>query len=281
MSLDYYMNEARKYNILSPQEEIDLIGEAKAGSLKARKLLLNSNLRFVVQTAHLFKYYCRRGHFTLEDLVQEGNLGLLTAYEKFSLEKKVKFITYAVWWIRASIITHIIRNYDLIRFGTSSVERKAFFKMGMFYELTTAASTERRAELTKEIAFKLNLKEEQVLTLESRFLAKAVSMNVTTNQQDDQDYIERVAIADDNIENNISRAKVTNLLMDAIKTVELTPREALLIEERWLKPENLDTLQDLATNFGVSKERVRQIQNRVFERLKVELRDLTLNDIDF
>jgi RNA polymerase primary sigma factor len=260
-SIDKYFQDICKYELLSPQEEVELTRKIKEGDTHALKKLTLANLRFVVSVA---KQYQHRG-LTLSDLINEGNLGLIRAAERFDETRGFKFISYAVWWIRQAIIQALGEQSRMIRLPLNKVANvnkvnQAISRLEQKYQ---------REPTDKEIAEQTKLTEEivsSVLRIKSRH--HSLDAPVPGNDAEDRCLCEMISYPD-------SPAPDENLLNDSLrKEINaalqiLTSREAMVIEKFFgLNKKRNFSLGEIAQNMGLSKERVRQIKNSALRKLK-------------
>lgn len=266
-----YMAEVGKYPVLSRKEERELAKAAKKGNAKARERLIVCNLRFVVQVANQFKAYANTGKYSILDLVQEGNSGLVHAVSKFDYRRGYRFITYAVWWIRAKMMSFIIRSHSIVKLGTTSVERKLFFKMGEIRALLDIPEQERRTRARKRLAKTLGVSSSIIHRMEDRVfwhdtsIDKPIDSHLDTHVSTLKDFL----VDEVSLEEQLKRSNLVNKAKDEIESVmkRLTPREAEVIRARYLGAE-MQTLQSIAKNYGLSRERIRQIESRAFDKMR-------------
>ncbi len=262
-SQSLYMNEINRHPLLTREEEFDLaVKWQKTEDIEAAHQLVISNLRFVVKIAHEYNDYGLK----LMDLVQEGNIGLMQAVKKFDPYKGFRLISYAVWWIRAYIQNFIIKSWSLVKIGTTQAQKKLFYKM---------KSTKRALgiDITKEddisaIAKKLDVKDAVVREMDQRLSGRDLSLNNTINNDNETTYID--FISEDPIqESNLIEEEEKQILSKEIKDAlnVLNEKEKYIIKHRVMsqKPK---TLQVIADKFGVSRERVRQIEVGALKKLK-------------
>ena len=260
--------EVQKYPpILTPEEEYDLAIELyENGSLSAAKKLVMSHMRFVAFIAHGYKGY----GLEQADLIQEGTIGLMKAVKRFNPHKKVRLSSFAVYWIRAEIHEYIFKNWKIVKVATTKAQRKLFFKLkkaksNIFQSLTN--------EQAKVIADDLGVKEKDVIEMESRLQLNDVAFDVN----DDEDaytpehYVadpgknpEQLVLSDKSQEDQHKR------LYQALSSLD--QRSIEILQSRYLKEEK-ETLHTLADKYGVSAERVRQLENKAIKKLKERLEE--------
>lgn len=258
-SLTAYRRSLSGVQVLDRETEQDLARRWKAGDRKALERIIRACLPFVVSIA--LEY--RRWGVPLEDIVQQGNIGLLKAANKFDPERECRLATYAAYWIRAEIREYVVRAFRVVRLGTTKGERKAL----RAYRRTKVTDP---AELAKESG----LSEERVRMLLPLLAAKEVSLDASTN--DSSSVSERIAGSMPSPEEEASRHEITaHAGREVMKAVEhLDARERMIVTERFMKDEP-PTLQELGGRLGVSKERVRQLEERARIKLRGELAELS------
>jgi RNA polymerase sigma-32 factor len=225
--------------------------------------------RFVVSTATRFRHY----GLPLGDLIQEGNLGLLQAARRFEPARGVRFATYAAWWIRAHMQDFVLRNWSIVRTGTTSAQKSLFFNLRRLRARIDSAGTgPMSAEQRDAIARKLQVAVVDVERMEARLAAADQSLNAPIRAGEDDDWQDTIAdqrptpeeAAIDALDTPVRLSWLTQAL------AELSPRERAVIHERRLRDDAV-TLQALGGVFGVSKERVRQIEQRAFGKLRAAM----------
>lgn len=266
------MHEVECYPLLNREEETRLAKLAREGSVEARHKLITSNLRFVVYIAHKYKRYTKGGKYTLLDLVQEGNTGLIRAVELFDYTRGIKFITYALWWIRAKINAFIIGSYSAVKIGTTDSERRLFFKMGIIRELINTQDPERKETLRKNIAKELNISIKLLQQMEERCSWKDISISQPIDPEGSTS-LENLLSEDDK---SLEALEENNLVSQARTEIDiamkrLTDREKDILTTRYLKGDGA-TLQSIAEEYGLSRERIRQIEVKAFTKLRPVLR---------
>ncbi len=259
----YLLKEVSKYPLLTPEEEKKLATRFKKyGDREAAKRLVLANLRFVIKIALDYKNW----GVPVEDLVSEGIVGLLNAMKKFDPSKGVKFISYASYWIKAFIHNYILSNFSIIKLGTTQDERKIFANIFKIRE-------ETYAEDVKEQGKKLGVDEEKIKLMSSRVRSRDISLE---NPQDEEGSLKLADIlkADESyepitrVELEDSRDFIQSRLNDAF--LHLTSQERQVIQQRYLNPRP-KTLKELSDELKISKERIRQVEKRAFQKLRTIL----------
>jgi len=261
------MSETRRYPLLTPDEEHALAVRLveHADGTAARKLI-EANLRLVVKIA----YEYRRAHRNLLDLVQEGNIGLIQAVGKFDPYRGVKLSSYAAFWIRAYILKFILNNWRLVKIGTTQAQRKLFFNLRKEREKLEQLGFEPS---TKLLAEKLDVSEKEVIDMERRLAAPEASLDAPLGSDDDGggartrlDYMPSDDVRPDRA---VAQSEFSNLLKGHLEAFSKTleGREQTIFRERWLTEEPL-TLQEIGDRYQISRERARQLEKRMLDRLK-------------
>jgi len=269
-----YMADVNKYPVLPRKEERELAQQAANGDEQAREKLIVSNLRFVVQVANQFKAYASSGKYSILDLVQEGNSGLVHAASKFDAERGYRFITYAVWWIRARIMSFIIRSHSIVKLGTTESERKLFFKMGHIRRLLDIKDSGERDKARQKLAKKLKSSPNLIKKMEERIFWNDVSLEKQLQRGGTQETTHQTCLKDflrDETDYE-EEAEERNLLAETRTDIELvlrklSEREKDIIERRYLA-EQCETLQSIANTYGLSRERIRQLEANAFNKMK-------------
>ncbi|HNN93728.1 MAG TPA: RNA polymerase factor sigma-32 [Pseudomonadota bacterium] len=270
--LTVYMAEIRRYPLLSREEEHELaVRFAETQDPKIARRLITANLRLVVKIAHEY----RRAYRNLLDLVQEGNLGLLQAVQKYDPHRGVKLSSYSAWWIRAYMLKFILNNWRLVKIGTTQAQRKLFFNLTKEREKLEAAGF---VPTTKLLAERLSVPEQEVAEMQLRLAASEASLDAPIGSGDD-DGGKRTHL--DMLESsNASRPDMTTeseefraLLRQKLEAFESTlkGREQTLFHDRLMADQPL-TLQEVGERYGISRERARQIEARLLSRLKQYLK---------
>lgn len=278
-SLSRYMAEIRRYALLSPEEEHELAVQYKEyGDVQAAYRLVTANLRLVVMIARSYQ----RAFQNLLDLIQEGNVGLMDAVRHFDPYRGVRFPSYAVWWVRAYIIRYIMNNWRMVKLGTTQAQRKLFFNLQKEKERLEA---EGYSPEPKRLAHNLGVKEREVVEMEQRMAARDLSVDAPLDAGDESaTFLDFLADQSANAEEAVSTLEYQQLirrkLMDFAQTLE--GKEEVIFNQRLFAEEPL-TLQDIGDQYGISRERVRQLESRLKKKLKEylvrEIPDLTDLDI--
>ena len=271
-SIQIYLKEIGQYPLIAAAEEKELARRIQAGDLEAKNLLARANLRLVVSIAK--KYVGRSSDLTLLDLIQEGNLGLFKAVEKFDWTKGYKFSTYATWWIRQSITRALADQSRTIRIPVHMVETISKYKQ-VYRRL---AQDLGRDPLAEEIATEMGIEVEKIHVIEN------ISQDTVSLEQpigdDDEKSTRGEFIADDKILRPDQEAS-NRILTDQIRSVldELSPKECKILEMRYGLADGVQhTLEEVGTEFGVTRERIRQIEAKVHEKLRTHEKILRLKN---
>jgi RNA polymerase sigma-32 factor len=262
-----YMSETRRYPLLTPEEEHDLaVRLVEQQDTAAARRLIEANLRLVVKIA----YEYRRAHRNLLDLVQEGNIGLIQAVGKFDPYRGVKLSSYAAFWIRAYILKFILNNWRLVKIGTTQAQRKLFFNLRKEREKLEQLGFQPTSALLAE---KLDVSEKDVIEMERRLAAPEASLDAPVGSGGDDDgartRLDFLPSEDDRPDRAVANNEFAQLLKSKLEAFAQTleGREQTIFRERWLAEEPL-TLQELGDRYNVSRERARQLEKRVLDRLK-------------
>jgi RNA polymerase sigma-32 factor len=264
--LSAYLTQIKKFPMLEAEEEYMLAKNWKTnGNIKAAEKLVTSHLRLVAKIAMGYKGY----GLPVNEMISEGNVGLMQAVKKFEPEKGFRLATYAMWWIRASIQEYILRSWSLVKIGTTTAQKKLFFNLKKIKnKIAPTSEGDMRDEHVAEIANKLDVSEHEVVSMNRRLSGKEFSLNAPVGEDGDewQDWL-----VDKELDHDLKFAhqeEMQNrkgLLNSSIKI--LNDREREILYSRRLNDEPT-TLEDLSKKYKISRERVRQIENRAFEKLQ-------------
>ncbi len=277
-TLNRYMLEIRRYPLLSPEEEHELAVRYKEyGDVRAAYRLVTANLRLVVMIARNYQ----RAFRNLLDLIQEGNVGLMEAVRNFDPYRGVRFPSYAVWWIRAYIIRYVMNNWRMVKIGTTQAQRKLFFNLERERKRLEAEGFSPGPKL---LAQNLGVKEEEVVEMQQRLSSRDLSVDTPIDTQDESStMLDFLADPHATVEEEVSAIEYRALVREKMDTFAQTleGKDALIFSERLLAEEPL-TLQEIGDQYGISRERVRQLESRLKKKLKAYLsRELTaLDDLD-
>ena len=267
--LQAYMRDVQRYALLKPEETHELaVRYVETGDVEAARRLVTSNLRLVVKIA----YDYRRAYRNILDLIQEGNIGLMQAVRKYDPYRGVKLSSYAAWWIRAYILRFVLNNWRLVKLGTTQTQRKLFFNLKKEKAKLAAMGIDPTPET---IAQRLDVPTEEVVHMERRLGAGDLSLDAPIGQPGDgrvTSRVETMAGADRPADDALASAEIEDLLNRKIQEfgATLTGKEDVIFRERLLA-EDPKTLQELGERFGVSRERVRQIEKRLQGRIRAYL----------
>ncbi|TGY90510.1 RNA polymerase sigma factor RpoH [Marinicauda algicola] len=272
--LSRYLSEIRKFPMLEKDEEFMLAKRwQEHEDTEAAHKLVTSHLRLVAKIAMGYRGY----GLPIAEVISEGNVGLMQAVKKFDPDKGFRLATYAMWWIRASIQEYILRSWSLVKMGTTAAQKKLFFNLRrMKSRMQALEEGDLKPEQVEEIATKLGVTTEEVISMNGRLSGPDSSLNAPLRAEGEsewQDWLtdDTVESAEETLaESDEFDARMT-LLQEAMAT--LNERERHIIQERRLTEEP-KTLEDLAQVYGVSRERIRQIEVRAFDKLQKEMKRL-------
>ena len=264
--LSAYLAQIKKFPMLDAEEEYMLAKNWKStGNLKSAEKLVTSHLRLVAKIAMGYKGY----GLPVSDMISEGNVGLMQAVKKFEPEKGFRLATYAMWWIKASIQEYVLRSWSLVKIGTTTAQKKLFFNLKKLKnQISPKSMGDLRDEHVTEIAKKLDVKKDEVVSMNRRLVGKEHSLNSPIGEDGDewQDWI-----VDKEMDQELKFAQKEemnqrkDLLKDSIKI--LNDREKEILYARRLNDDPI-TLEDLSKKYKISRERIRQIENKAFEKVQ-------------
>jgi RNA polymerase sigma-32 factor len=266
--LSRYLTEIRKFPMLPKDEEFMLAQRWKEHQdSEAAHKMVTSHLRLVAKIAMGYRGY----GLPIGEVISEGNVGLMQAVKKFEPDKGFRLATYAMWWIRASIQEYILRSWSLVKMGTTAAQKKLFFNLRKAKsQIEAFQDGDLRPDQVSAIATKLGVLDSEVISMNRRLGGPDASLNAPLRADGESEWQDW--LADDDqvsqetvVAENQEKSMRMSLLEEAM--VELTDRERHILTERRLK-DDPTTLEDLATQYGVSRERVRQIEVRAFEKLQ-------------
>jgi len=269
--LSRYLSEIRKFPLLDPQEEYMLAKRWKEHEdPEAARKLITSHLRLVAKIAMGYRGY----GLPVSEIVAEGNVGLMQAVKRFEPDKGFRLATYAMWWIRASIQEYILRSWSLVKMGTTAAQKKLFFNLRKAKNKIDAIEEgDMTQEHVAKIADQLGVSEDEVVQMNRRLSGPDASLNAPLRSESESEWQDW--LPDETIDQESRLAEREELgerhelLTGALG--ELTQREREIIEARRLRDDPA-TLEELSQKFGVSRERVRQIEVRAFEKLQTQMK---------
>lgn len=265
-ALQSYLSRLTRYPLLTKEEEYNLaVQYYETGDSKAAEKLIQSNLRFVIKIAGEYSRFSSK----IMDLIQEGNTGLVRAVQEFNPYKGVRLITYAVWWIRGYIQEYLIRHHSIVRIGTSKKQRKLFYLLQREKDKLENLS---QTKLLPALAGQVNTSVKEVEELKQRVLQKDVSLDQPVLQGSLLDLQKK---EDENLEETLSDLQQKKLLKQELKKIsgQLNEKETDVLNNRLLKS-TPDTLQSIAERFNVTKEAIRQVEERLLKKLREKLRPI-------
>jgi RNA polymerase sigma-32 factor len=264
-SLEAYIQTVKSFPILSQQEETELARRFRRdGDLDAARQLIVSHLRVVVAIARGYMGY----GLPQADLIQEGNIGLMKAVKRFDPERGVRLVSFAVHWIRAEMHEFILRNWRIVKVATTKAQRKLFFNLR---SLKPGPNTLGSDEV-KAIALQLGVNPEEVVEMETRLGGKDIALEPLGGDEDDERYAPIAYLTDTDNEPGriLEHEQTARLKGEGLQQAlaSLDTRSRRIIEARWLREQDQATLHDLAAEFGVSAERIRQIEHKAMQKMR-------------
>jgi len=265
--LSFYLAQIKKFPMLDAEEEYMLAKNwRERGNLKAAHKLVTSHLRLVAKIAMGYRGY----GLPVGELISEGNVGLMQAVKKFDPDKGFRLATYAMWWIRASIQEYVLRSWSLVKMGTTTAQKKLFFNLKKLKnQIAPGQEGDLRDEQVKEISKRLDVNSDEVVNMNRRMMGQEKSLNapIKSGETDEwQDWL-----VDDHLDQELQTSQKQefddkkDLLYNSIKI--LNDREKEILEARRLS-ENPKTLEELSKKYKISRERIRQIETKAFEKLQ-------------
>ena len=265
--LSLYLAQIKKFPMLDAEEEYMLAKNWKDhGNLKSAHKLVTSHLRLVAKIAMGYKGY----GLPVSELISEGNIGLMQAVKKFDPDKGFRLATYAMWWIKAGIQEYVLRSWSLVKMGTTAAQKKLFFNLKKIKkQIAPSQDGDLKKEQVNEISKRLGVKSDEVISMNRRMMGQEKSLNAPIKSDEKGEWQDW--IVDDNLDQELYISQKQELdekkglLQDAIKI--LNDRERKIIQERKLSEEP-KTLDELSKKYKISRERIRQIETKAFEKLQ-------------
>ncbi|MCT4640870.1 MAG: RNA polymerase factor sigma-32 [Bacteriovoracaceae bacterium] len=269
--LKQYLKDISKYKLLSVEEEKELVDQlVETGDIEVAKKLVYANLRLVVKIALQYK----TAYKNVMDLIQEGNMGLMKAVSNYDPSKGAKLSYYASWWIKSYILKFILDNFRLIKIGTTSDQKKLFYNLMKEKEKLMGQGIEPTPKLISE---NLGVSEKSVIEMDHRLSSSGAEFSIDTpiNGESDQTFAGTIEDGADSLDDQLSSLMDTELLKENLEVFlsELKDRDREIFKERLLS-EVPPSLQKIAERYGVSRERIRQIEERLMNKLKVYMSDI-------
>ena len=269
-SLDQYIHTVNSIPLLTPEEEHNLAERKMGGDVEAAKQLILSHLRVVVSIARGYDGY----GLNQADLIQEGNIGLMKAVKRYEPDRGARLFSFAVHWIKAEIHEFILRNWRLVRVATTKPQRKLFFNLRSMRKSLSALSPKEAQAIADDLGVKLS----EVLEMEQRMTGKDVAL-LADNSDDDDSFapIDWLADHDNEPTRQIERKAHYTLQTEGLQNAlaKLDDRSRRIVETRWLQDDGGLTLHELAAEYGVSAERIRQIEAKAMQKLRTFLAEET------
>ena len=273
-NLAIYLQEIKKFPILTAEEEYMLaIRYKEHGDTEAAHKLVTSHLRLVAKIAMGYRGY----GLPVTDLISEGNVGIMQAVKKFDPERGFRLATYAMWWIRAQIQEYVLHSWSLVKIGTTAAQKKLFFNLKKLKnQLSSIDSGDLSPENAREIATRLNVKEGEVLDMNNRLFSGDQSLNVQVGDEGDTEWQDMLVDSNethDNLIANKDELKYRKKIFEqAIEILNEREKEIITLRKLQDKPVKLE---ELSKKFNISRERVRQIEEKAFEKLQKQVSAIT------
>jgi RNA polymerase sigma-32 factor len=274
-NLSRYLQEIRRFPMLAPEEEY-MLGKSwrEHGDIDAAHKLVTSHLRLVAKIAMGYRGY----GLPLSELISEGNVGMMQAVKRFEPDRGFRLATYAMWWIRAAIQEYILHSWSLVKMGTTAAQKKLFFNLRKLKgQMRAIEEGDLSPEQVNKIATTLDVPEADVISMNRRLGSPDHSLNAPLRQDGDGEWQDWLVDDSDNQEIRLAESeefgKRKGLLNDAMTT--LNDRERRILTARRLQDEPI-TLEDLSQEYGISRERVRQIEVRAFEKLQKSIKNAAI-----
>ena len=273
-SLSRYLSQIKKFPMLSAEEEYMLAKSWKdRGDLKSAQKLVTSHLRLVAKIAMGYRGY----GLPVSELVSEGNIGLMQAVKKFDPERGFRLTTYAIWWIKASIQEYVLRSWSLVKIGTTAAQKKLFFNLKKIKrQIAPNLEGELRQEQIEEISKRLDVKKEEVISMNRRLQGQEKSLNVPIKDNNSGEWQDWIVDKNLDQELRLSQNQEINerkkLMNDSMSILNI--REKEILTARRLS-EDTQTLEELSKKYKISRERVRQIETKAFEKLQKAMLNTT------
>jgi RNA polymerase sigma-32 factor len=266
-SLESYLSQINRYPLLTAEEEFELaVKYRKENDMEAAQKMITANLRFVVKVAVEYRSYGVK----MSDLIQEGNIGLMMAVKKFDPYKRYRFISYAIWWIRAYMQNYIIKTWSLVKIGTTQAQKKLFYKIGKVRRVLEDGGSDMKKY--ERLARDMKVTQKDIIEMEQRMSSRDLSLDSPLNEDEELTHLDLLQQNGLNQEEWVAvteeKKNRENQILNAMKCLD--KRETFVIKNRVMTEEPL-TLQEIGNHLKLSKERVRQIESEALVKLKKEL----------
>ena len=265
-SLDHYIQAVNRFPLLTADQETELGRRWKEHQdVDAARQLVLSHLRLVVAVSRNYMGY----GLPQADLIQEGNIGLMKAVRRFDPERGVRLVSFALHWIKAEIHEHVLRNWRLVKIATTKAQRKLFFNLRSMKQSTAALTPDEAHQIARD----LGVKPEEVFEMEKRISGGDVALEPSPGDEESVSPIAYLTDSEDEPAQILERAETAANRSRGLRTAmeKLDPRSRRIIEARWLREDDAATLQQLADEYGVSAERIRQIESKALKTMRTEM----------
>ncbi|MBU0506530.1 MAG: RNA polymerase factor sigma-32 [bacterium] len=270
--LKRYLIEVSQYPVLSPEEEKEVAKHYREhGDRESAQKLVLSNLRLVAKIASEYK----SAFYNVLDLIQEGNLGLMRAVQKYDVDRGVRFSSYAVWWVRAYILKFILDNFRLVKIGTTQAQKKLFFNLMKEKEKVEQMGFVPSAQIISE---RLDVKEKEVIEMQKRLSSREVELDAPRKGFEGALNMDFVPIPEDSASEQVEQKELKEILLKNLDafTQGLGEKEKEIFQKR-LFAEVPKTLQEIADSYGITRERIRQIETRLISKMRDYFKEKGLN----
>jgi RNA polymerase sigma-32 factor len=260
-----YLREVQRYPLLSREEERDLaVDYYENKTRESLQKLVTSNLRFVVKIAYEYVHYRAK----LLDLIQEGNMGLVKAVQEFDPYKDVRLTTYAVWWIRSYIQEALLKNYSLVKMGTTQAQKRLFYRLRQEQKKLEQMGVLPQ-DRVKLLASRLDVKEKEVEDMDQRLSQNDLSLNAPVKSDTQREHLQNLVDPSESVDHVLGENEQKELFHKVLNefAATLEGREKVIFHDRLIS-ENPLTLQELGDKYKITKERARQIEEQIKGKLK-------------
>ena len=265
-SLDHYIQAVNRFPLLTAEQETELGRRWREHEdVDAARQLVLSHMRLVVAVSRNYLGY----GLPQADLIQEGNIGLMKAVRRFDPERGVRLVSFALHWIKAEIHEHVLRNWRLVKIATTKAQRKLFFNLRSMKQSTAALTPDEAHQIARD----LGVKPEEVFEMEKRISGGDVALEPSPGDEESVSPIAYLTDSEDEPAQILERAETAANRSRGLRTAmeKLDPRSRRIIEARWLREDDAATLQQLADEYGVSAERIRQIESKALKTMRTEM----------